>query len=97
MNTTECVDPSVHGNPFRYCPYCDWREPGHPRAVKGTIMRDDEAYEQCDEKPWMLFIDTPDGAHERRAWSPEPLVAHAMKWAKDRGQYIELTIFGVKS
>jgi len=28
--------------------------------VKGTIMRDDEAYEQCDEKPWMLFIDTPD-------------------------------------
>ena len=72
-------------------------EPGHPRAVKGTIMRDDEAYEQCDEKPWMLFIDTPDGAHERRAWSPEPLVAHAMKWAKDRGQYIDLTIFGVKS
>jgi hypothetical protein len=21
-----CPDPSVHGNPFRYCPYCDWKE-----------------------------------------------------------------------
>lgn len=27
----------------------------------------------------------------------EPALIHAMKWAKDRGQYIELTIFGVKS
>lgn len=22
-----CPDPSVHGNPFRYCPYCSWMEP----------------------------------------------------------------------
>jgi hypothetical protein len=22
----QCPDPSVHGNPFRYCPMCDWRE-----------------------------------------------------------------------
>lgn len=63
--------------------------------MKGTIHRDDEAYEAV-EKPWILFISTPDGNHERRAWSPEPLVAHAMKWAKDRGQSIELTIFGVQ-
>lgn len=21
-----CPDPSVHGNPFRYCPYCSWIE-----------------------------------------------------------------------
>lgn len=21
-----CPDPSVHGNPFRYCPYCTWTE-----------------------------------------------------------------------
>lgn len=25
--TSECPDPSVHGNPFRYCPYCSWTEP----------------------------------------------------------------------
>lgn len=24
--TEVCPDPSVHGNPFRYCPYCDWKE-----------------------------------------------------------------------
>ena len=23
----DCPDPSVHGNPFRYCPYCNWMEP----------------------------------------------------------------------
>jgi hypothetical protein len=23
----DCPNPSVHGNPFRYCPQCDWREP----------------------------------------------------------------------
>lgn len=23
----KCPDPSVHGNPFRYCPYCSWVEP----------------------------------------------------------------------
>lgn len=23
-----CPDPSVHGNPFRYCPYCSWTEQG---------------------------------------------------------------------
>jgi hypothetical protein len=22
----DCPDPSVHGNPFRYCPYCTWME-----------------------------------------------------------------------
>lgn len=58
-------------------------------------MRDEEAYDAC-EKSWILFIDTPDGHKEVRAWSPEPLVNHAMKWAKARGVYIELTIFGVK-
>lgn len=21
-----CPDPTVHGNPFRYCPFCDWTE-----------------------------------------------------------------------
>lgn len=24
----QCPDPSVHGNPFRYCPYCSWTEQG---------------------------------------------------------------------
>ncbi len=57
-------------------------------------MRDDEAYERCEEKPWFLLIDTPDVTKRVRAWSPEPLVAHALKWAKDRGVRIELTIFG---
>lgn len=63
--------------------------------LTGRIYRDDEAYERV-EKPWILFIDTPDGHKEVRAWSPEPLVAHAMKWAKDRNASIELTIFGVQ-
>lgn len=22
----DCPDPSIHGNPFRYCPYCTWME-----------------------------------------------------------------------
>ena len=24
---SECRDAAVHGNPFRYCPSCDWIEP----------------------------------------------------------------------
>lgn len=26
LDPKDCPDPSVHGNPFRYCPYCSWRE-----------------------------------------------------------------------
>jgi hypothetical protein len=22
----DCPNPGVHGNPFRYCPHCDWHE-----------------------------------------------------------------------
>lgn len=24
ISPENCPDPSVHGNPFRYCPYCTW-------------------------------------------------------------------------
>ena len=27
---SECPNPSVHGRPFRYCPYCEWREHQEP-------------------------------------------------------------------
>lgn len=23
---TTCPNPEIHGNPFRYCPSCDWKE-----------------------------------------------------------------------
>lgn len=38
-----------------------------------------------DLAPWELSIDTPDGVYERQADSPEALVRHARKWARDRG------------
>lgn len=50
MNTTECVDPSVHGNPFRYCPYCDWREPEPPPT--GAQMIAAERQRQIDSEGW---------------------------------------------
>jgi hypothetical protein len=30
-----CPAPERHGNPWRFCPYCDWREPGR------TVTADD--------------------------------------------------------
>jgi len=65
-----------------------------PIILKATIMRDDEQYERM-EKPWSLDIESPDGSVVRKAWSPEPLVAYAFKWAKDRGVVVEITVFGV--
>lgn len=32
VKVEDCPDPSVHGSPFRYCPYCEWHEPV-PEAV----------------------------------------------------------------
>jgi hypothetical protein len=29
----ECPDPSVHGNPFRYCPLCSWIEEPEPKRL----------------------------------------------------------------
>lgn len=37
----ECPDPSVHGNPFRYCPNCTWTEiddvPESPTEPEGKV------------------------------------------------------------
>lgn len=35
VSPEECPDPSVHGNPFRYCPYCTWTE-GHDAPEVAT-------------------------------------------------------------
>lgn len=51
MNTIpDCVDPSVHGNPFRYCPHCDWREPEPPPT--GAQMIAAERQRQIDAEGW---------------------------------------------
>jgi hypothetical protein len=65
-----------------------------PIVLKAEIMRDDEQYERM-EKPWFLFLESPDGSVVREEWSPEPLVAYAFKWAKDRGVVVDITVFGV--
>ena len=30
LEVVDCPDPSVHGSPFRYCPYCKWMEEPEP-------------------------------------------------------------------
>jgi hypothetical protein len=38
----DCPDPSVHGNPFRYCPNCTWTEtpePISPGPVRVGVRR----------------------------------------------------------
>lgn len=37
-----CPDPSVHGHPFRYCPFCEWREEQDPKPAIVTPSPDDE-------------------------------------------------------
>ncbi|MEV6258048.1 hypothetical protein AB0L97_32815 [Nocardia sp. NPDC051911] len=41
----ECPDPSVHGNPLRYCPFCDWIEetPAPPPEGRGALDAELEA------------------------------------------------------
>lgn len=33
VSPADCPQPHVHGNPFRYCPYCSWIEPEHLDTV----------------------------------------------------------------
>lgn len=35
----ECPNPSVHGNPFRYCPHCDWVEAHDDQADEAMVER----------------------------------------------------------
>jgi hypothetical protein len=45
VKEVDCPDPSVHGNPFRYCPYCDWRESiasDIDRAIVATFYKQDD-------------------------------------------------------
>lgn len=37
--TNLCPDRAVHGNPFRYCPTCDWTEPVEKVTQPPTIGR----------------------------------------------------------
>ncbi|MFR9767086.1 hypothetical protein [Nocardia sp. SC052] len=55
----ECPDPSVHGNPLRYCPFCEWIEETKPvhtdrltdeqlrRIAEGTDLYPDERTPQA--------------------------------------------------
>jgi hypothetical protein len=38
-DTAHCPTPDVHGNPFRYCPNCDWTEP-RPDAIVAAADHD---------------------------------------------------------
>jgi hypothetical protein len=43
-DTAHCPTPDVHGNPFRYCPNCDWTEPVLPRDPDLAAMAAYEAF-----------------------------------------------------
>lgn len=41
LPAAQCPNPDLHGNPFRYCPTCDWIEDAKsvepPKAPKATL------------------------------------------------------------
>lgn len=52
-----CPAPQVHGNPFRYCPYCSWTEDGEPvtpEAIRKfhTLAQDIPAVCSWCREPW---------------------------------------------
>jgi len=42
-NEKKCPTPELHGNPFRYCPNCDWIEPANtePPPVSNDLFVDE--------------------------------------------------------
>ena len=57
----DCPDASVHGNPFRYCPYCTWREPEPPKkpcsVCNGTgIEERNTVQQQCPCQRGFKFV-----------------------------------------
>lgn len=81
-----CPAPEVHGNPFRYCPYCDWRERPTPAALEKTDLLGYAAY-----KAWMILregtaapIYNGDSDHYSREWSAlKPSEREAWRAAAD--------------
>ena len=62
-----CPDPSVHGNPFRYCPYCTWTEEAaqelDPPANRPTLS--DPALVEEAARRGMTVMDAAEAARLR--------------------------------
>lgn len=67
----------------------------HPNNHEAYIDFDHEADDEGEERaPWELVIPSPDGPpYCRRAWSPEPLVRAALKWARERNLSITVIVW----
>lgn len=85
------TDPVTNGAPHAY------------DNIEAYIDFDHEADNETnsadeDRAPWNLTIPSPDGKpYFRRAWSPEPLVRSALKWARERGIPITVIIWSNRS
>lgn len=62
------------------------------RLVTAAIIFDHDKDDK-DEMPWYLIINSPDKSTVTYSWAPESLVRHAVKWARQRGIEIEITVF----
>ena len=45
--TDECPNPHVHGRPFRYCPYCPWRESDPPTPERNETEMTENTCPDC--------------------------------------------------
>ena len=62
---SECPDPSVHGRPFRYCPYCEWREQPAPKtSITIPWPPSDELVERVAHRMADKWGNGPDGWRE---------------------------------
>ena len=65
LEVVDCPDPSVHGSPFRYCPYCKWMEEPEPVEPSFEVQmlrvaiealkaeRDDLAAQLAQRNEWL--------------------------------------------
>lgn len=49
-----CPTPEGHGNPFRYCPHCNWTEDGKTVAAEDIRRFHTQAGDHCSwcSEPW---------------------------------------------